>query len=193
MTLVGAPDADIWQEAIEEFRKRNNSRSGNVSDQNDSASRRICKWRNQHSSRQGYFKQWCSHGMPGRTNQAVFTWQEHCRKAGTLNYEDRKSRWKSGVQKEIRRELTGEEVHKNRDCVTGTWKPICKQRQRVSVSYDPSIVTALWQCRWMEEDRVKKTCIKEGKKRGGIHQPFRGTWVADFIPRIMTNQAVFTW
>jgi len=27
-----------------------------------------------------------------------------------------------------------------------------------------------------------------GKERGGIQQPFHGTWVADFIPRIMLRQ-----
>jgi len=29
----------------------------------------------------------------------------------------------------------------------------------------------------------KKTCIREKKKRGDIHQPFYGTWVADFMLR----------
>jgi hypothetical protein len=35
----------------------------------------------------------------------------------------------------------------------------------------------------MDEEGFKKTCIKEKKKRGGIHQPFYGTWVADFTLR----------
>jgi len=35
----------------------------------------------------------------------------------------------------------------------------------------------------MDEEGFKKTCIKERKKRGGIHQPFYGTWVADFMLR----------
>ena len=42
-TLVGAPDADILLDAIEELRKKNNSRSSNVSGQGESASRRTCK------------------------------------------------------------------------------------------------------------------------------------------------------
>ena len=42
-TSVGAPDADILLEAIEELRKKNNSRSNDVSGQGDSASRRTCK------------------------------------------------------------------------------------------------------------------------------------------------------
>jgi len=29
----------------------------------------------------------------------------------------------------------------------------------------------------------KKICIKKKKKRGGIHQPFYDTWVADFMLR----------
>jgi len=35
----------------------------------------------------------------------------------------------------------------------------------------------------MDEEGFKKNCIKEKKKRGGIHQPFYGTWVADFMLR----------
>jgi len=35
----------------------------------------------------------------------------------------------------------------------------------------------------MNEKGFKKTCIKEKKKRGCIHQPFYGTWVADFMLR----------
>jgi len=45
------------------------------------------------------------------------------------------------------------------------------------------MVTALRHGTWMDEERLKKTCIKEKKKRGGIHQPFYGTWVADFMLR----------
>jgi len=41
-TLVGAPDADILREAIEELR-RNNSRSRDISGQGESASKRTCK------------------------------------------------------------------------------------------------------------------------------------------------------
>ena len=36
---------------------------------------------------------------------------------------------------------------------------------------------------WMDEESFKKTCIREKKKRGDIHQPFYGTWVADFMLR----------
>jgi len=36
----------------------------------------------------------------------------------------------------------------------------------------------------MDEESFKKTCIKEKKKRGDIHQPFYGTWVADLMPRL---------
>ena len=57
------------------------------------------------------------------------------------------------------------------DRVTEAWKQIRKQRRRVDVSYDPSIVTALQHGTWMDEEGFKKTCIKEKKKRarGGIH------------------------
>jgi len=35
----------------------------------------------------------------------------------------------------------------------------------------------------MNEEGFKQTCIKEKKKRGDIHEPFYGTWVADFTLR----------
>jgi len=35
----------------------------------------------------------------------------------------------------------------------------------------------------MDEMRFEKTCTKEKEKRGGFHQPFYGTWVADFMLR----------
>jgi len=44
----------------------------------------------------------------------------------------------------------------------------------VDVSYDPSMVTALQHGTWMDDEGFKKTCIKEKKKRGGIHQPLYG-------------------
>jgi len=44
------------------------------------------------------------------------------------------------------------------------------------------MVTALQYGTWMDEEGSKKTVIKE-EKRGDIHQPLYGTWVADFMPR----------
>jgi len=44
--------------------------------------------------------------------------------------------------------------------VTGAWKQISKQRQRVDVSYE----TALRHGTWMDEESFKKTCIKEKEK-----------------------------
>jgi len=45
------------------------------------------------------------------------------------------------------------------------------------------MVTAIWHGTWMDEESFKKTCIKEKGKGGGTHQPFYGTWVADFMLR----------
>jgi len=120
-----------------------------------------------------------------RTNRAVFTRQEPRRKGGTVSYPDRKSTGNSGVQKVIRRGSAKEKVRKHRDRVTGAWKQISKQRRRlgVEVSYDPSMVTALQYGTWMDEEGFKKTCIKEKKKRGGMHQLFYGTRVADCMLR----------
>jgi len=46
------------------------------------------------------------------------------------------------------------------------------------------MVTALQHGAWMDEEGFKKTCIREKKKRGDIHQPLYGTWVADFMLRL---------
>jgi len=35
----------------------------------------------------------------------------------------------------------------------------------------------------MDAKGFKETCIKEKKRKGDIHQPFYGTWVADFMQR----------
>jgi len=35
----------------------------------------------------------------------------------------------------------------------------------------------------MDEEGLKKTCTREKKKRGDIHQPFYSTWVVEFMLR----------
>ena len=52
------------------------------------------------------------------------------------------------------------------------------------------MVTALQHGTWMDEKGFKKTCIREKKKRGDIHQPFYGTWVAAFMLRQDTGKLV---
>ena len=91
------------------------------------------------------------------------------------------STWNSGLQKAIRRGSAEEEVRKHRDRVTGAWKRISKKRQRVDISYDPSMISALRHRIWMGEESSKTTCIRVKGKGGGIHQPFDGTWEADFM------------
>ena len=54
---------------------------------------------------------------------------------------------------------------------------------QLSVSYDPSMVTALQRETWMDAEGFKKTCIKENRKRGGIRQPLYSTWAVDFMLR----------
>jgi len=182
-TLVGAPDANILLEAIEELRKRTTAgavtflvkvKAHRGEPVNEEANIQADK---------AISRQKSSHGMARQDNRAVFTWQEPRRKRGTVSYEDQKSTWNSGVRKAIRRGSAEEEVHKHRDRVTGAWKQISKQRRRVDVSYDPSIVTARQHGTWMDEEGFKKSCIREKKKRGDIHQPFYGTWAADFMLR----------
>ena len=120
-------------------------------------------------TRQFQAKMFPRNGTTGQINRAVFMWQEPRRKGGTMSYEDRKSTWNSGVQKAIRRGSAEEEVRKHQDHVTGAWEQISKQRRRVDVSYDPSMLTALQHGTWMGEEGFKKTCIKERKK--GRHPP----------------------
>jgi len=43
--------------------------------------------------------------------------------------------------------------------VTGAWKQISKQRRRVNVSYDSSMVTTLQHGTWMDEEGFKKTWV----------------------------------
>jgi len=75
------------------------------------------------------------------------------------------------VRKAIRRGLEEEVVRKHLDRVTGAWKQISEQRQRIDVSYDPSTVTVLQHGTWMNQECFKKTCIKEKNQRGGIPAP----------------------
>jgi len=127
-----------------------------------------------------------------RTNRSVFTWQEPRQKGGTVSYEDRKSTWNSGVRKAIRRGSAEEEVHKNRDRVTEPWKQISKQRRRMDVSYDPSMVTALQHGTWMDEEGFKKTW----EKRGGTHQlfvSFAGVFPATAIPNRLLRSEGDDW
>jgi len=98
-----------------------------------------------------------------------------------MNIESR--RGTAGCGKAIRRGSAEEEVCKHQDRVTGAWKLISKQRRRVNVSYDPSMVMALQHATWMVEEGFKKTCIREKKKRAGIRKPSYVTWVADFMLR----------
>jgi len=100
-----------------------------------------------------------------------------------VSYEERKSTWNSRLRKAIRRGSAEEEVGKHSDRVTGAWEQISKQRRRVDVSYDPSMVMALQHGTWIDEEGLKNTRIKEKKERGGIHQPLYGAWVADSMLR----------
>jgi len=105
-----------------------------------------------------------------------------------VSYKDRESTWNSGVQKAIRQGSAEEEVRKHRDRVTGAWKQISKQRRRVDVSCEPSMVTALQHgtCMvhgWMR--RVSKILLSRRRKKGEAPTSLSGygTWVTDFMLR----------
>ena len=82
-----------------------------------------------------------------------------------MSYGDRTSTWNSGVQKATRRGSAEEEVRKHRDRVIGAWEQISKQRRRIDVSCDPSMVTALQHGTWMNEE-VSKRLVSERRKKG---------------------------
>ena len=131
VTSVGAPDADILLEAIEELRKRITAGAATFlvkvkAHRGEPANEEADIQADKAISGKEVPTEWHD-----RTNRAAFTWQEPRRKGGTMSYEDRKSTWNSGVRKAIRRGPAEEEVCKHRDRVTGAWKQISKQRRRV--------------------------------------------------------------
>jgi len=87
-TFVGAPDADILWEAIEELQKRTavGARTFLVkvkAYQGEPADEEADIQANKATSSKDVPTEWRD-----RTNRAVFTWQESRRKKGTLGYED---------------------------------------------------------------------------------------------------------
>jgi len=155
-TSVEAPHADILLEAIKELRKRTTAGAATFlvkvkAHRGEPASEEADIQADKAISGKDVPMEWHD-----RTNRAVFTWQDPRRKGGTVRYQDRKLTWNSGVRKAIRRGSAEEEAHKH----SGAWKQISKQRQRVDVSYDPSMVRALQHGTWMDEEGFKKTCIR---------------------------------
>ena len=114
-TLVGAPDADILLETIEELRKRTTAGAATFL-VNVKAHRLGGEPANEEADIQADKAVSISgKDVPtewhDRTNRAVFTWQEPRQKGGTVGYEDRKSTWNSGVRKATRRGSAEEEVN----------------------------------------------------------------------------------
>jgi len=121
-TLMGAPDADILLEAIEELRKSTATflvkvkalRGQPANEEADIQADKAISGKDDPT-------EWHD-----RTNRAVLTWQEPRWKRGTVSYEDRKSTWNSRVRKAIRPGSAKEKVRKHRDRVSGAWKQISK-------------------------------------------------------------------
>ena len=86
--------------------KKDNSRSSDVSGQHESASRRTCKRRRRHPSRQGYFRQRCSHGMARQDKSSSLHVARVSLERRYGEHEDWKSTWNSGVWKAIRRGIS---------------------------------------------------------------------------------------
>ena len=95
-TLVGAPDADILLDAIEELRKRTTAGAATFlvkvkAHQGEPANEEADIQADKAISGKDVPTEWHD-----RTNRAVFTWQEPRQKGGTVCYEDRKSTWNEG-------------------------------------------------------------------------------------------------
>jgi len=86
-TLVGAPDADILLEAIEEFRKRTTAGAATflvkVKAHRGEPAHEEADIQADKATGKDVPTKWHD-----RTNQAVFTWQEPRRRGGTVSYED---------------------------------------------------------------------------------------------------------
>jgi len=164
-TLVGATDANILLEAIEQLRKRTTAGAATFLVKVKAHRREPAKEEADIQADKAISGKDVPTEWHDRTNRAVFTRQEPRRKGGTVRYEDRKSTWNSGVRKASRRGTADEEVRKHRDRVTGAWKQISKQRRRVDVSYDPSMVRLYSMVhRWM--GRASKRLVSGRRKKG---------------------------
>ena len=132
MTSVGAPDADILLEAIEELRKRTTAGAAtflvNVKAHGGEPAKETNIQADKAISGKDVPTKWHD-----RTNRAVFTWQEPRQKGGRA----------AGCGRQLDEDQQKRRCAKHRDRVTGAWKQIRKQRRQVDVSYDPSMVTAL--------------------------------------------------
>jgi len=116
-TLVGAPDANILLEAIEELRKRTTAGAATFlvkvkAHRKESANKEADMQADKAISSKDVPTKWHD-----RTNQAILTWIEHGRKEGTVRYEDQKSTRNSKVQKAKKRRSAEEEVRTHRDRV----------------------------------------------------------------------------
>ena len=99
---MGAPDANISQEAIEELRKRTTAGAATFvakvkAHRGEPANEKVDIQADKAISGKDAPTEWHD-----RTNRAVFTLQEPRRKGGTVSYEDRRSTWNTGMWKAIR-------------------------------------------------------------------------------------------
>jgi len=162
-TLVGSPDADILEAAIEILRKR-------IAAGTATFLVKVKAHRGEPGANEGadiladkaisnpkVGKEWCQ-----RTNRAVFTWSKTCREAGKITYQDRHSTCNKIVWDAIRRGAAENEVQKHEEKLAGVWRQMstlgrryekwckgddiedCKHKQRYEESYQ-SMVKVLQQ------------------------------------------------
>jgi len=99
VTLVGASDADILQEAINRLRKKTTSGAASFlvnlkAHRGEPAHEETDIQADTAISSKDVPMQW-----QNRTNRAVFTWQEPRRKGDTVSYGYQKSTWKNTIRR----------------------------------------------------------------------------------------------
>ena len=129
-TLVGSPDTDILAAAIEILRKRIAAGTATFlvkvnAHRGEPANEGADILADKAISDPKVGKEWCQ-----QTNQAVFTWENPCREAGKVTYQDRHSTFNNSVRDAIRRGAAQDEVQKNEKKLTGAWRQMSTLRPR---------------------------------------------------------------
>jgi len=127
-TLIGAPDADILLEVIEELRKKTTARPTTFSSKHFNFQRKVKAHRRKLANEEADIQadkaiqgKDVSKENHNRTNRAVFTWQESRRKGGKVSYADRKSTSNTGMWKAIR-QGSASRIGKNKPCIHQPWQ-----------------------------------------------------------------------
>jgi len=129
-TLVGVLDADILAVAIEKLRKRIAAGTGTFlvkvkAHRGEPANEGAVILADKAISDLRAGKEWCQ-----RTNRAVFTWEQPCRKVGKVTYQDLHSTFNNSVRDAIRRGAAENEVQQHEEKLTDACRQMSTLRRR---------------------------------------------------------------